>query len=488
MILQQALICGTSVLGLETLIDRLYYEVWTLPPLNFLYFNIIQSLAVFYGRNDWHYYLSQGYPLLLVTALPWTTVGIQKALRLRKQNPPRSATEYILSQTAIVVLLVPALLSLISHKEVRFIYPLLPLLHILTAQPLSNYFAASLAQPLDKRLRSPRFLVKRTLLVTLIAFNVSLALYTTTVHNGGVIHVMAYLRQKYESYYIDAIPPRNLTAAFLMPCHSTPWRSHLLYPPSASQPGISAWALTCEPPLHLDTSAKASYIDEADVFYADPVLWLRKNMARDLPRSHSSPSILGANAVPRKRGLLDHVTTNAGERDWPDHLIFFEQLQSVMQTALTGSGYRECWRGFNSHWHNDWRRTGDVVVWCLSPQRKVVEDQGKGFWVKLKGMRDDAWWAVAKRKENRGPTADAFPQYDLDIKAKTPNRDRGPWGVGQDMRQRQERKPSPLGDSVEETGSRKTRVKEPARLKASLWGWIWPRQNRTRWWERNVWS
>jgi phosphatidylinositol glycan class B len=54
-----------------------------------------------------------------------------------------------------------------------------------------------------------------------------------------------------------------------------------------------------------------------------------------------------------------------GRREWPRYLIFFEPLEGVLGEVLGNSRYRECWRGFNSHWHDDWRRKGDVVVWCL---------------------------------------------------------------------------------------------------------------------------
>lgn len=52
-------------------------------------------------------------------------------------------------------------------------------------------------------------------------------------------------------------------------------------------------------------------------------------------------------------------------REWPQYLVFFEQLEGVLGEVLVGSRYRECWRGFNSQWHDDWRRVGDVVIWCL---------------------------------------------------------------------------------------------------------------------------
>ena len=52
-------------------------------------------------------------------------------------------------------------------------------------------------------------------------------------------------------------------------------------------------------------------------------------------------------------------------RAWPQNLVFFAQLEGTMGEVLRGSRYRECWRGKNSWVHDDWRRKGDVVVWCL---------------------------------------------------------------------------------------------------------------------------
>jgi GPI mannosyltransferase 3 len=126
------------------------------------------------------------------------------------------------------------------------------------------------------------------------------------------------------------------TVGIFMPCHSTPWRSHLVHP------GIDVWALTCEPPLNIPLNRRASYLDEADHFYADPQRWIVENMA----------SLRGMKAGSR--------------RPWPEKLVFFEQLESTMKGVLGTAAYKECWRGFNSHWHDDWRRRGDVVVWCKS--------------------------------------------------------------------------------------------------------------------------
>ena len=72
--------------------------------------------------------------------------------------------------------------------------------------------------------------------------------------------------------------------------------------------------LTCEPNLsHID-----NYLDEADVFYKDPVQWLKKEYS-------------------------------ATSRPWPTHLVYFNPLQSEISSFLTQSGYRDCRSIFHTH-------------------------------------------------------------------------------------------------------------------------------------------
>lgn len=150
----------------------------------------------------------------------------------------------------------------------------------------------------------------------------------------------------------DAQTP--ITVAFLMPCHSTPWRSRLVYP------GIRAWALTCEPPINMTPERRAGYIDEADEFYVDPKQWLARNMNEPEWRTEGGDgSEAGEEAV-------------GARRVWPQYVVFFEQLEPTVREVLAGTGYAECWRGFNSHFHDDWRRRGDVVVWCVDLGLRTV--------------------------------------------------------------------------------------------------------------------
>ena len=89
-------------------------------------------------------------------------------------------------------------------------------------------------------------------------------------------------------------------------------------PPHCSQKVSSDFRLSKEERRH--------YVDEADRFYADPKTFL-KTLAQ------------------------------------PQRLVFFNALTASLE--LWKDRYRECARFFNTRWHDDSRRRGDVIVWCL---------------------------------------------------------------------------------------------------------------------------
>lgn len=409
-LIELATICGGFVLVLSALVDRLFYGVWTFPPLKFLLFNVVQSLAVFYGRNDWHYYLSQGLPLLLTTALPFALVALAQGSLLDHQN----SRHQTMRQMTIICLILPGVLSLMSHKEVRFIYPLLPILHIITAPVLSSFFGPAISPPPSRSFKDTRsVLLRRGILAFLLSVNALLAFYTTQIHAPGPLNALSYLRTQYIRHYapspdtngVSLLSPNTSTpvmsVGFLMPCHSTPWRSHLVFP------YIDAWALTCEPPLHHTPTEKSTYLDEADQFYENPTLWIRTHMSRHPPRPNGIFS--HHPIVPQRRSSPVYSTSKVNtKRTWPDYLVFFEQLETTMDVLLRGSGYAECWRGWNTHWHDDWRRKGDVIVWCLHPERRTVGDDYR---------QNSTWKSLSKTLES----AKLLVNSALDSKSKKPS-------------------------------------------------------------------
>jgi phosphatidylinositol glycan class B len=333
------------VAALTSLLDRWYYGLWTFPPLRFLYFNITKSLAVFYGANRSDYYLTEGLPLLLMTALPFAGIALFRgAVSLLGRTKPSvisTLVDTVRSTLTWMVVFVVVMLSFISHKEARFLYPLLSPLLVLASLPLTNflrYFSAW----------------KYPALLALLAFNLAASYYTTQLHQRGVVDVMDYIRFKHELSLQAKGNDSRTSVAFLMPCHSTPWRSHLIYPE------IDAWALTCEPPLDVPLDARDSYVDEADVFYASPITWLKVHM-EDIKMRFS----YGENSVNQQSRNIDGRVVGKG-RSWPDHLVTFAGMETTLKVFLKNAPYQVCKRLFNTHMHDDRRRTGDVVVWCLS--------------------------------------------------------------------------------------------------------------------------
>ncbi|TKA24746.1 hypothetical protein B0A50_05734 [Salinomyces thailandicus] len=355
----KASLCGSAVLGLSLLADTAFYGKFSFPPLKFLQFNVVQSLSSFYGVNRPDYYFTEGLPLLLTTTLPFALLGLWQALRARpkNQNLEMYRTSQITFVLALTVLVMVLTMTLISHKEVRFIYPLLPTLLILAAKPLATFLKPTVffSPP-----RSPTTNHWRGALFVLMVFsNYSIARYASSTHQRGVIDVMRYLRHQQEArlLHTPAWQNPNMTVGFLMPCHSTPWRSHLVHPE------IQAWALTCEPPLHIPVDQRQDYLDEADIFYKKSAsTWVSATM-QDIE------TIMDEFQVPETYKPRD----KQGElRAWPEYLVFFEQLLPTLEEILGRTRYRECWRGFNTHWHDDWRRKGDVMMWCL-PSASAAE-------------------------------------------------------------------------------------------------------------------
>ncbi|KAF1814512.1 hypothetical protein P152DRAFT_393056 [Eremomyces bilateralis CBS 781.70] len=344
-----AALYGLLVLSISVLLDRAYYGAWTMPALRFLGLNVGQSVASFYGRNRSDYYLTEGIPLLLTTALPFAVHGVVSSLKpvrsgVTAQESVKHQTLKTLSYTCVLVTIA---FSSIPHKEVRFLYPLLPAFIVLSAPSIAHF--------VDRAKRSNRY---RPAAFVMMGLNVAIAIYTTQFHQRGVVDAVHFLRQQYEMSAFTDRPSPAISAVFLMPCHSTPWRSHLVYA------DINAWALTCEPPIGLPEDTRAGYLDEADQFYDDPHSWLLSNMADDegtIRRDRSNAGRDGSRSnestIPGQRG------PGQDKRPWPEYLVFFEQLEDSLLPFKSDLGYETRQKFFNTHWHDDWRRKGDVVIW-----------------------------------------------------------------------------------------------------------------------------
>lgn len=392
---------GFSAMLALLAVDSIYYQRLTFTPLGFLKRNVLQGISLFYGASPFHFYITSALPFLGFTLLPFALRGLWFALK----RPPVSAFDKqtrrwlgfrgeqdpvaikVLADAAVIFVL---LMSVLGHKEVRFLQPIVPVMHVMQGYALAllppirnpswlpsvehlNRRTDDGQEALARQARSDRtkrgellqslmnftsWQGRRFLLpakptwrsrmmwdkmqdvvrfvrvwhgktvVWLLAANVVPIVYLS-LHSSGQVRVAEEVGRLSRAGKLHSI-------GYLMPCHSTPYMSHM-HSPDLALPN-RAWFITCEPPLDKGID-RLTYRDESDDFYDDPYGF-----------------------------LVDRLGSSA--RPWPSHLALFEAL--LAQNSKTGNGtvasvleehgYTIQKRFWNSLVHLDRRRRGQILL------------------------------------------------------------------------------------------------------------------------------
>jgi len=252
--------CSAIFLLIFTL-ESWWFGRWILVPYQFLQFNVFNNFAEFYGVHPWHWYFSNALPTLAGPVLLPVLVSIW-------QFPSSEKKEMILLIWLSCTLYIVCH-SFVGHKELRFLTPIVPLLNLLAALSVKNLSISW----------------KKIVVALLLIWNIPLAWYLCLRHQRGVLDAVSFLGSKISSQ--DSV-------LFLMPCHSTPLYSHL-------HVNATLRFLTCPPNL----LQVEDYVDEADVFYQQPSLWLEENV--------ETP---------------------------PNYLVLFDVLAKSISTYLTANNYQ----------------------------------------------------------------------------------------------------------------------------------------------------
>ena len=255
-------------IAISLVLDTSFYDTPTFTPLRFLSTNVFHSISLFYGQNPWHFYLSQGIPLLLLTQLPFLLDGNRKFYRSNSAGLA-IRNRAVLKELGVAALGMIASYSLLSHKEWRFLHPILTILHLFVALSLVS---SHLHHSISKQSAPPGSFARKALhpferlairsrirLSHLFILPISLlpAIYLTAFHQRGQNEVVLWMRDVLRSQRGTSQSgsislkgegsSREMTSVgFAMPCHSTPWQSHLH---SKELEYGRAWFITCEPPV-----------------------------------------------------------------------------------------------------------------------------------------------------------------------------------------------------------------------------------------------
>lgn len=311
---------GAIVLLASCIIDRIFYGEWTNVQYNFLHFNVLSGISGMYGTHPWHWYITQGLPVVLGTH----TLILLVALKQSK--------EPIFLGTIVWSIVV---YSFLSHKEFRFLSGTLPLIMHVCGSTLHALFDSTSHEKDDTSAKvKPHgrcgHTAKVSVIVILLVFNIPVALYFSLIHQRGTIDVMFYL---YKEAKKELQNDATMSVLFLMPCHSTPYYSYI-------HRNISMYFLTCEPNLKSNSD---DYLDEADRFYEDPDVWLKQ-------RYDSGPWLISSSAT-------DQL---------PTHIVMFDELYLRIPSWLRQHDFHFCDKFFHSHFPEG-RSSGSVVVACRLP-------------------------------------------------------------------------------------------------------------------------
>lgn len=302
-----------------TLVDRFGYGRWTFTWLNFAHFNVFSGGSAHFGVHAWHWYIFGGLQAVLASHIICLCFAIRKGIEFRLRPLAYISLFYVLFHSVVI-----------AHKEHRFLLPILPLLSIIIAQWLcSVYYKGDVSKKTDSAqpvevLRLTNFwrtLVSpvRIWLIFLFATNLPIALYTCLLHQRAPIDVMQFVSD--QAYQLKQ-PSQRVHVLFLMPCHSTPFYSHVHL-------NVSMRFLQCEP----NFANTSNYSDEADTFYSNPHKFIVENVSNvSLP---------------------------------PRLLVMFEPMWILLGKELTSLGYIECRKYFHSHFPISERQSQYLIVACL---------------------------------------------------------------------------------------------------------------------------
>lgn len=189
-----------------------------------------------YGTHPVHWYFSAGIPAIAGLLLPILLYDLSHSAQW---STGRTRLWLICGVYSVAH-------SFSSHKEFRFLLPILPLFCILSGERLGS---------LTKSISHGRVLLVGWLLANLVA-----VCYLGLIHQRAPIEVNRSILQ------LTSQEPRTYTIHYLMGCHSTPVLSHLHQPPARYLP----WTLDCSPKCRADPEVTC----ESELFARDPLRFL----------------------------------------------------------------------------------------------------------------------------------------------------------------------------------------------------------------------
>ena len=298
---------GVLGIALAMVVDFNFFGIWTLPFLGNFHFNVVLNRADLYGSHPFHWYFTAGLPAISGILLPFLLWDLGTKMSYGQRNLWLMVASYLL------------IMSFNSHKEFRYIHPVLPLVCLITGRHVRSLFVG--------RTRSKTRIVFFG--VIFILLNLTAVGYLGLFHQSGPIkvnhHIVDVAKQQHENQQAAPVYSIHyLTGA----CHSTPLHSHLHAPPLV----FETWALDCSPACRADPTV----ICEFESFDRNPARFVEEVYR---------PSGCAADQDEADDNYVSLTETcsssSLSQRPSPDFAVTFSQYALQIQAQLESRGLRE---------------------------------------------------------------------------------------------------------------------------------------------------
>lgn len=111
-------------IGAVVYIDSTFWGTFTIPEVESAFFNVVYGGNVQWGTQPWHYYLTSALPRCVGPIIPLALIGFNLEPRMR------------LIGASVGIFIVS--LSMIPHKELRFLLPVVPAINLAAALTVVN--------------------------------------------------------------------------------------------------------------------------------------------------------------------------------------------------------------------------------------------------------------------------------------------------------------------------------------------------------------
>ncbi|KAL3315372.1 hypothetical protein Ciccas_005992 [Cichlidogyrus casuarinus] len=299
---------GFISLILSILLDRLVFGHWTCNQINFIKFNVFGNLSHIYGVESIHWYFTNAIPAMFGIQILWFLSSLRRIFS-------KKSDKFV----AFLIIWIITCYSLIGHKEHRFILPIVPLAMYLCAQG-------------TMQLSDGRSYLNRRILIATLSINAILVGYFGLIHQRAPLDALHSIGKSVKTWTdVASVGNNSLNALFLMPCHTCPGPSFV------HSTNYHLRMLSCEPNLAMEPY----YIDEADLFYMDPISWLH---------SYNETK--------------------------PTHVLLFDtlinQFPQIEEHLLNNWGLRQCGSFWHTRFPTNKRHSHWMLVYCQDPFSLLV--------------------------------------------------------------------------------------------------------------------